>query len=102
MPASISSNVLSQELASFQVIDVRRRAAFDASGKMIATAVWRDPAQVDVWCHQLSGEQPVVVYCVHGHEVSQGCAMSLENAGFDVSYLDGGFAQWIQEGGLLR
>ena len=33
-------------------------------------AVWRDPEHVDRWIVELNWNRPVVVYCVHGHEVS--------------------------------
>jgi hypothetical protein len=39
----------------------------------------------------------VVVYCVHGHEVSQTAAASLANAGIDAAYLAGGIARWRDE-----
>jgi hypothetical protein len=39
------------------------------------------------------------VYCVHGHEVSQDAAASLNAAGFDARYLQGGIAGWRAHGG---
>ena len=102
MPASISAQALSDQLETTQVVDVRRRPAFDASQAMIATATWRDPAQVAIWYRELDRQISVVVYCVHGHEVSQGCAAYLENAEFRVAYLEGGFAHWNEEGRLIQ
>jgi hypothetical protein len=38
----------------------------------------------------------VVVYCRHGHEVSQDVTRSLRAAGIDASYLAGGIAGWTE------
>ena len=54
------------------VIDVRRDAAFDADDRMlIVGASGAIPSEVDEWRQELPPDRPVVVYCVHGHEVSQ-------------------------------
>ena len=43
----------------------------------------------------------MVVYCVHGHEVSQGVAKALEEQGLLASYLEGGVEAWKAQGGPL-
>ena len=53
------------------VLDVRRAAIFEEADDMIHGAVWCDPAALDDWADTLSAEADYVVYCVHGHEVSQ-------------------------------
>ena len=53
------------------VIDVRRQPAFTSSREMIRGALRRDPEQVEAWAKSLPAASSVVVYCVHGHEVSQ-------------------------------
>src|SRR5687768_18230115 len=65
------------------VIDVRRWPAFSASREMIGGALRRDPEQVDTWVRALPSAGSVVVYCVHGHEVSQKAAAALAAAGVD-------------------
>jgi rhodanese-related sulfurtransferase len=40
----------------------------------------------------------VLVYCVHGHEVSQTAAALLRAAGFDARHLQGGFEGWAAQG----
>lgn len=80
-----------------QVIDVRRKPAYDASTRMIAGAAWRNPEEIETWLFELDPSREVVVYCVHGHQVSQGCAARLEKAGFCAAYLEGGFEQWAAE-----
>lgn len=81
-----------------QIIDVRRRAAYEAATHVISGATWASPDDVDVWKASLDKQRPTVVYCAHGHAVSQGCANTLAQAGFDVHYLEGGFEQWSTEG----
>ena len=63
------------------VIDVRRSAAFAADNRMIVGAVRRNPDEVQDWRQDLSPGRTVVVYCVHGQEMSQGAASALQVAG---------------------
>lgn len=100
MPKSMSTRALDEAMASPdapQVIDVRRQPAFDASETMITGASWRNPDQIDIWAPELDRSRTAVVYCVHGHQVSQGCAVRLEEAGFRAAYLEGGFEKWAVE-----
>ncbi len=76
------------------LLDVRRRPAFEADPCTIPGAAWRDPHAVDAWAAELSPGVPVVVYCVHGHEVSNGVADHLRSLGFDAALLEGGFEGW--------
>ncbi|GAB4178301.1 MAG: chromate resistance protein [Thalassobaculales bacterium] len=75
------------------VIDVRRQPAFDADGVMIAGAIRRPPNRLAA----PASTRPVVVYCVHGHEVSQAAAARL-----GCAYLEGGIEAWRQAGGPTR
>lgn len=104
MPASISPFDLIQAVQakpSVQIVDVRRKPVFEASDRMIAGASWCNPEKISEWMTVLDPSRPVVVYCAHGHQVSQGCAAELQNAGFQVAYLDGGFEQWAAQGQLV-
>ncbi|MBK6982289.1 MAG: chromate resistance protein [Betaproteobacteria bacterium] len=76
------------------VIDVRRRAAFDEDPVLIAGATWRDPFAVGEWEKYLPRHRPVVLYCVHGHEVSRNASAALRTAGVDARYLEGGMEAW--------
>jgi rhodanese-related sulfurtransferase len=76
------------------VIDVRRAAAFEAADSLIASAVYRKPDDVEHWRRDLPSGRPVVAYCVHGHEVSQGVTAALRASGVDAAYLAGGVADW--------
>jgi rhodanese-related sulfurtransferase len=48
------------------------------------------------WCRDLPPGRVVVVYCVHGHEASQGAASALKAAGVDGRYLEHGIAGWAE------
>jgi rhodanese-related sulfurtransferase len=80
--------------ASPLVIDVRRRAALEADTAMIAGATWRDPFDVPDWEKYLPRHRPVVLYCVHGHEISRNAVAALRLAGVDARYLEGGIEAW--------
>ena len=84
------------------VIDVRRRPAFEAATDMIEGALRRDPEQVASWTAELPSASSVTVYCVHGHEVSQGVAKALSERGIAARYLEGGIEEgWKAAGGTL-
>lgn len=103
MDASITASRLKSEFASAQpplLIDVRRPPTFRAATDMAAGALWRDPAQVASWAKELPRAASVVVYCVHGHEVSQGAAQALRGLGIAARYLEGGLEEgWKSAGG---
>ncbi|MEK6594784.1 MAG: chromate resistance protein ChrB domain-containing protein [Pseudomonadota bacterium] len=80
------------------VIDARREPAFRAAAEMIAGALRRNPETVETWAQELPGASTVIVYCVHGHEVSQGAAQALNARGIKAYYLEGG----IEEGWKAR
>jgi rhodanese-related sulfurtransferase len=95
--SSISATDLHARLgnaAAPLIIDVRRTPAFDADEHMIAGAIRRTPDKVAQWRSSLPAARPVVVYCVHGHEVSQGAATVLHDQGVDARYLEGGITAW--------
>ena len=78
------------------LIDVRRSAAFAADDRMIAGAIRRNPDEIQNWRQELPPERAVVVYCVHGHEVSQEAASALRSAGVDARYLEHGITGWAE------
>jgi len=105
MDAAITPTELSQQLATFPppaLVDVRRQAAFDRDANLIPAALRRLPEAVDAWAATLEPWRPVVVYCVHGHEVSQNAAAALRVRGLDARYLDGGLERWRAEGRDVR
>ncbi len=99
MDASVTAAELKQSLARPSppiLIDVRRNERFRESPCVIRGALHRDPAAVDSWKSTLPAAASVVVYCVHGHEVSQGVAKAL-----GARYLEGGIEHWKEGGGAL-
>ncbi|MFZ5557288.1 MAG: chromate resistance protein ChrB domain-containing protein [Pseudomonadota bacterium] len=105
MDARISPDSLRSELAGRQpplVIDVRRAPTFRAAADMLAGALRRDPETVGRWGAELPEAADVVVYCVHGHEVSQGVARALAGSGRRTRYLEGGLEAWKAAGGALQ
>src|SRR5262245_15472279 len=74
------------------VIDVRRRPAFLEADAMLSGALRREPDEARAWAKSLPAASAVVVYCVHGHEVSQGAAAALQETGIAARYLEGGLA----------
>ena len=83
------------------VIDVRRRAAFAEAELMISGALWREPEDADAWAKALPRASAVVVYCVHGREVSQNACAALNAAGIAARYLEGGFEAWKAASGAV-
>ena len=102
MDLAMISRDLQQRLGAFPpptLVDVRRAPAFDKDPQVIKGAVKRAPEAIAEWARDLEPWRPVVVYCVHGHEVSQNAATFLQAAGFDARYLEGGIAGWREHGG---
>jgi len=99
MDARISAASLRQSLRSTEpplVIDVRKRERFFEATDLIRGALRRDPLRVDEWAKTLPAAASVVVYCVHGHQVSQGVARAL-----GAKFLEGGLEAWRETGGEL-
>lgn len=80
------------------IFDVRRRAAFDSDDRVIPTARWRDHGRVDDWAASLPSGVPVVVYCVHGHQVSQAAAAALRARDIPAQALRHGIEGWREVG----
>src|SRR2546422_1266640 len=102
--SGISVSQLRSELAGDHppiVIDVRRQPAFIGASEMIAGALRRDPERASAWVKSLPRASSVVVYCVHGREVSQGVAGALSESGIAARYLEGGVEAWKAEDGKV-
>jgi rhodanese-related sulfurtransferase len=83
------------------ILDVRRAPAYRGSSATLAGALRRDPEAVESWVRTLPRASSVVVYCVHGHEVSQNVAKALAAQGMNARYLEGGIETWTQQEGPL-
>jgi thiosulfate sulfurtransferase len=80
--------------ADIKVLDVRRRDARVEVEHPIPGAEWRDPEQIAEWCKDLGSQGDVVVFCVHGHQVSQNARDLLREQGLNAKILDGGIEAW--------
>ena len=76
------------------LVDVRKAQAFADSQYLLPGALRRDPMLLERWAPDLPAAPAVVVYCVHGHEVSQGAATALRRIGVNAFYLEGGIEAW--------
>ena len=99
-PISVSALLaLCGSASSPLVIDVRRTQAFEADSLMLAGATWRDPFTISEWIKFLPRHGNIVVYCVHGHEISKNACAALQSAGLDAHYLEGGIEAWNASNG---
>jgi rhodanese-related sulfurtransferase len=80
-----------------QIVDARRRDAYDAATGVLPAAVWRDATHTD-WFESLDRSRPVVVVCKAAHEMSQTAAAELRARGYAASVLAGGYAAWSEAG----
>ncbi len=104
------SQLSTAELALWQrggfphtLIDVRRAEKRRSEGDQIAGSQWFDPAHWLDWKDRFeAAPAPVVVYCAHGHEISQGLTAALRALGADARHLNGGIDAWRRSGRPLQ
>ncbi|MEP7084618.1 MAG: chromate resistance protein ChrB domain-containing protein, partial [Betaproteobacteria bacterium] len=99
-PVPIAPNALYRLLGGPHaplIVDVRKAAAFDDDSSMVASALRVAPDEIAGWSAPTHA-RTLVVYCVHGHEVSQQAAAALAGRGFHTRYLEGGIALWREMG----
>jgi rhodanese-related sulfurtransferase len=80
------------------IVDVRREPTFATSGHVLPAARRAPHDDLARLMPETAG-QPLVVYCVHGHNVSQQAAASLRAAGIHAAWLQGGIEGWKAAGG---
>lgn len=90
------------DAAETVLVDVRRAGAYEQAKSVLPGATWHDPAHVASWADGLPRDRHVVVYCVHGHEVSRVAAMQLRARGIQAHFLLGGFDGWQAAGRPLE
>ena len=79
---------------AFELLDVRRAVARRKQGGDIAGGRWLDPEKVMTWKDAITTGPLRVVYCAHGHEISQGVATILRAMGHNAVTLEGGYSAW--------
>src|SRR5215475_11006222 len=77
-----------------QLVDVRRRDAYQQSPHLLPGAHWRDAANVASWMVDFDPARPLVVACKAGHEMSQSAVAQLRADGIDARILEGGYEGW--------
>jgi len=104
MSPTLSPNELKKLLDSKSVtlVDVRRKADYEAEANLIPGAAWCDPEQVESWSRELPKDRPVVVYCVKGGSVSQSITATLTGKQVDARFVEGGLKAWKEAGGGLE
>ncbi|MHC4984421.1 MAG: chromate resistance protein ChrB domain-containing protein [Planctomycetota bacterium] len=103
-PKAISSRELHRLVGSSScplIFDLRREAAYAQAEDVIPTARWREHQSAGIWGVDLPRGADVVVYCVHGHQVSQAASAHLRAMGLRTRYLEGGVEAYRAAGGLL-
>ncbi len=98
---SISPVMVHKDRDRLMIVDVRKPRARTVSGLAIAGSRSCHPFDALNWKEELRGRL-VVVYCVHGHEVSQAVCGFLRDEGIDALYLEGGFEAWRDAGYTLE
>lgn len=102
MPRSISPNSLIDLVGTARapvIVDVRRADVAGAEPARIPGALWRDHMAAAEWGPALDAGQGIVVYCAHGHNVSQLAAALLTAEGLDARVLEGGLDGYRAAGG---
>ena len=82
----------------FELLDVRRDLARAADATDIPGGRWLNPALWLDWKDTIGADRPVVCYCAHGHEISQGLTAALRAMGVDARHLVGGLSEWQAKG----
>jgi rhodanese-related sulfurtransferase len=98
---SISPDTLYARLGSDAapiIVDVRRDVDFAGAETLLADAFHRSRDAVEQWQTDLPSGRQIVTYCIHGREVSQGVAAALRLMGVDANFLEGGIADWTEQG----
>jgi len=105
----MSKSISAQDLSNLSgtsnwptVVAATRCFKFEEEARAIAGSVWRDHMQTEVWGPDLARlGKPVIVYCLHGHNVSQLAVARLRAQGIDARHLEGGIDAYEAVGGLV-
>ena len=90
-------NAIATQIAP-QIIDVRRRDAYEQSPHLLPGALWHDASKVQQWEGEFDPTRPIVAACKAGHEMSQTTVAQLRADGVDARVLEGGYEGWTKAG----
>ena len=92
LPADLDR--LLQSGANVGVLDVRREEDRGAIEYPISGAEWRNPEEIADWYRSIGNVEEIIVYCVHGHHVSQSTRDALRQLGIKSRIIEGGIEAW--------
>ena len=84
------------------LIDLRKPQAVASSGQLVRGAEQRNPFTFSHDDPLMAAPQPLIAFCVHGHEVSQFACALLMVHGRDARYVTGGFEALKATGAPLQ
>jgi rhodanese-related sulfurtransferase len=90
-------NAIATQMAP-QIIDVRRRDAYEQSPHLLPGALWRDASKAQQWESDFDPARPIIAACKAGHEMSQATVAQLRANGIDACVLEGGYEGWTKAG----
>ena len=86
------------DLATAQVLNLRRAGVFDKAETVIPGAVWRDPAAAAIGPATCQGIENSSSFCVYSHEVGRETALRLRAQGVEARFLRCGIDGWQAAG----
>lgn len=104
MERTIHPEDLKEQLATRKdliLLDVRRKADYDADQDRLPGAEWRDPDNVGEWSTALPKDKQVMVYCVRGGSVSNRVIDHLQEKNVQARFIEGGIEAWKAAGGPI-
>ncbi len=84
------------------LLDVRRAEARAKEPVAIPGAIWRDPAALDDWISDLDAGRQIILYCVHGEEISNAVVDALQAKSLRARFVKGGLDAWQAVGGPVE
>jgi rhodanese-related sulfurtransferase len=92
LPADLDR--LLEDGVDVKVLDVRLEADRVEVEYPIPSAQWRNPDSVAEWSRDFGDAEELVVFCVHGHQVSQSTRDALRRRGVKACIVEGGIEAW--------
>ena len=83
------------------LLDVRRAEARAKEQVSIPGAIWRNPVALDDWISDLDCGRQIVLYCVHGEEISNAVVDALQAKNLRARFVEGGLDAWQADGGPI-